>query len=363
MINLRFLFALSLITTFSSLAFAAQDDPDGKLFVSCLLKRDPTISNVIYTPKNTQFLTVLDFLIQNARWENPQTPKPKAILRPTNESHIQSAISCVQLVYKWQQIARKLPVDLTLDVEFRRIISAQTGNLTSYAEFLTAHHGSVDELVSIFDQFFPELNMTKDDCQEMPFIDAYPFLVDQTPKSVKDFLTTRGSPLGKPYFKWKVDFAQDTIPPEGISKIFDELEKVPPFTTQLGWSVFGGGIMDEIPESEIPFPHRGKLMIMRQIVYWNGNDTSSVAQSRVDWVRGVAEILGKYVPDNPRAQYADYRDHDLGVNNAFGRTSIQQARKWGVPYFKDNFDRLVKVKTLVDPTNFFKYEQSFPSLH
>jgi hypothetical protein len=41
-------------------------------------------------------------------------------------------------------------------------------------------------------------------------------------------------------------------------------------------------------------------------------------------------------------------------------TSIEEARVWGAKYFKGNFNRLVKVKTRVDPENFFRYEQSIP---
>jgi hypothetical protein len=33
---------------------------------------------------------------------------------------------------------------------------------------------------------------------------------------------------------------------------------------------------------------------------------------------------------------------------------------WGNKYFKNNFDRLVHVKTIVDPANFFQNEQSIP---
>ncbi|VFQ98199.1 unnamed protein product [Cuscuta campestris] len=39
-----------------------------------------------------------------------------------------------------------------------------------------------------------------------------------------------------------------------------------------------------------------------------------------------------------------------------------QARVWGVKYFKNNFDRLVRVKTMVDPQDFFRNEQSIPPL-
>ena len=69
-----------------------------------------------------------------------------------------------------------------------------------------------------------------------------------------------------------------------------------------------------------------------------------------------------YVSSSPREAYFNYRDLDLGVNNVIGDTSYEQASIWGKPYYKDNFDRLVRVKTVVDPGNFFKNEQSIPPL-
>ncbi|KAG5622073.1 hypothetical protein H5410_007291 [Solanum commersonii] len=72
--------------------------------------------------------------------------------------------------------------------------------------------------------------------------------------------------------------------------------------------------------------------------------------------------MAKYVSKSPRATYLNYRDLDLGVNNIIGNTSYEQPKIWGEKYFKNNFDRLVQVKTKFDPTNFFRNEQSIPSL-
>ncbi|KAK2644852.1 hypothetical protein Ddye_020047 [Dipteronia dyeriana] len=55
------------------------------------------------------------------------------------------------------------------------------------------------------------------------------------------------------------------------------------------------------------------------------------------------------------------RDLDLGMNRK-DTTSFIEASVWGAKYFKDNFNRLVRVKTKVDPYNFFRHEQSIPPL-
>ncbi|KAI3813756.1 hypothetical protein L1987_18488 [Smallanthus sonchifolius] len=43
-------------------------------------------------------------------------------------------------------------------------------------------------------------------------------------------------------------------------------------------------------------------------------------------------------------------------------TGYTDGKVYGEKYFKGNFDRLVKVKTMVDGDNFFTHEQSIPPL-
>ncbi|KAG9129270.1 hypothetical protein Leryth_015654 [Lithospermum erythrorhizon] len=53
------------------------------------------------------------------------------------------------------------------------------------------------------------------------------------------------------------------------------------------------------------------------------------------------------------------RDLDLELTILLLKTCCV---KWALRYFNNNFNRLLHVKTMVDPTNFFRNEQSIPSL-
>ena len=121
--------------------------------------------------------------------------------------------------------------------------------------------------------------------------------------------------------------------------------------------------MNEISESAIPFPHRaGNLYMIHHLVQWEGEEEE---EKHVSWVRRLYNYTTPYVSENPRATYLNFRDLDIGTNNLKnegGTTSITQASIWGTKYFKNNFYRLIQVKTRVDPTNFFTYEQSIPPL-
>ncbi|KAM3381768.1 hypothetical protein P3S68_007341 [Capsicum galapagoense] len=73
--------------------------------------------------------------------------------------------------------------------------------------------------------------------------------------------------------------------------------------------------------------------------------------------------MTSYVSTSPREAYVNYRDLDLGMNkNGNSNFSFAQASEWGNKYFKNNFNRLVQIKTKVDPENFFRHEQSIPVL-
>ena len=114
--------------------------------------------------------------------------------------------------------------------------------------------------------------------------------------------------------------------------------------------------MDEIAESAIPFPHRaGTLFMIYMRVQTDGD-----AEKKIEWIRELYEYLTPYVTQNPRTSYVNYNDLDLGINNEEGPTSYKRASLWGKKYFKNNFDRLVRVKSSVDPGNFFRHEQSIP---
>ncbi|PON39141.1 Berberine/berberine-like [Parasponia andersonii] len=124
--------------------------------------------------------------------------------------------------------------------------------------------------------------------------------------------------------------------------------------TELGKTGFVfnpyGGKMKEISSSETPFPHRsGNLYKIQYSVNWG----EPGAESEKNYTT-------PFVSKNPRSAFLNYRDLDIGINS-FGKDSYEEGKVYGVKYFGDNFDRLVKVKTAVDPESFFRDEQSIPT--
>ncbi|KAH9747660.1 Berberine bridge enzyme-like 18 [Citrus sinensis] len=222
------------------------------------------------------------------------------------------------------------------------------------------------QLLPLMQESFPELGLTKEDCIEMSWIESAHDLAGFNKGDPLDLLLDRNSRTNgvaedaatNGFFKSKSDYVKPPIPENAFEGIYDNFYEEDGETAFMLLVPYGGK-MSEISESETPYPHRaGNIYQILYTVTWGEDETS---QSHIDWIRRLYSHMTPYVSENPREAYINYRDLDIGTNNR-GHTSIKQASIWGSKYFKNNFKRLVHVKTMVDPYDFFKNEQSIPPL-
>lgn len=262
-------------------------------------------------------------------------------------------------VDKWQHVAHKLDdglfIRLVLDVVNS---STRTGERTVRATFIALFLGGSERLLSITDKGFPELGLTRSDCTELSWIDSVVYwgsFPAGTPASV---LLDR-TPLTLSSLKRKSDYVKEPIPREGLEGLWKkmiELER--PY---MNFNPYGGK-MHEIPATASPFPHRdGNLWKIQYVTNWNEEGVDA-ANYYIDLTRQLYDYLTPYVSKNPRQSFLAYRDLDLGTNSHNFETGYSEGRAYGINYFLENFDRLVEIKTKVDPDNFFRNEQSIPVL-
>ncbi|KAL7117625.1 hypothetical protein ACP275_03G083300 [Erythranthe tilingii] len=204
-------------------------------------------------------------------------------------------------------------------------------------------------------------NSSKGKKSTKKWIEAVLYFSDLPFGSVLDDLTKR-TPNPRTYYKAKSDYVRDPISENGLLGLWEFFKEDEAKDAQLIFAPYGGR-MSEISEYEIPFPHRsGNIYEIQHLVYWDEKGDKD-AQTYIDWIRRVYEYITPFVSKNPRAAYLNYRDLDLGVNKEGNNTSYyEEASVWGVKYFKGNFERLVRVKNKVDPSNFFRNEQSIPTI-
>ncbi|KAL8031787.1 hypothetical protein ABFX02_13G050800 [Erythranthe guttata] len=281
--------------------------------------------------------------------------------------------NATQLVHKWQYIAPNLDEDILLSISIGPVNSSgASGGKTIQANFNSVYLGGVDKLLPLLEQSFPELGVRREDCTEVSWMQSALFFGGYSIQVSPEVVTSRNPeirstlPITRYYFKAKLDYVQEPISIKGFEGMWKLLLEREANMGELLVVPYGGK-MKEISETALPFPHRaGNLYKIQQLAYWE--ESGAVASERsISWSRKLHDYMTPYVSKSPRASYMNYRDLDFGVNNynGDGKTSrsYAQASVWGLKYFKNNFKRLVRIKTKVDPTNFFRNEQSIPSLY
>ncbi|KAI3827159.1 hypothetical protein L1987_01229 [Smallanthus sonchifolius] len=264
--------------------------------------------------------------------------------------------NATKILHKWQQVGPTLDENLFVRVFIRPSKTSSTTNKTVSTTYQAHFLGEANKVMEIMNTGFPELGLKKQDCLEMSWLKSVMILSGYPSTAPPSDLLT-GKPTFLNYFKAKADFVKEVIPEtglEGMWKTMLEAENSP----FLIWNPYGG-MMSRIPEPSIPFPHRNVLFKIQYVATWM-DDEKEIMNKHVDGINKLYKYMTRYVSMSPRQAYVNYRDFDLGMNNKNG--SYEEVSSWGRMYFKDNFKRLVEIKTRFDPDNFFRHEQSIPIL-
>ncbi|KAJ8758678.1 hypothetical protein K2173_000399 [Erythroxylum novogranatense] len=263
--------------------------------------------------------------------------------------------NATNVVHRWQYVASKLPEELFVLTVLRKANSSQGGTILG-AGWTGLYLGRIDKLLQLMEESFPELGLKKEHCIEGSWIESAMYLAGFPRNATMDVLLDRS--YQKSNFKAKSDYVKEPIPETVLQGMWDRLKEVESAEIFL---IPYGGRMSQISESSTPFPHRaGNLYKILYYVNWS-EDGIEASQKHIDWSRKIYTYMTPYVSKNPREAYLNYRDLDIGTNNQDG-SRYEEAKSWGEKYFRNNFDRLVLVKTKVDPGNFFRNEQSIPPL-
>ncbi|KAL6529152.1 hypothetical protein OROHE_014896 [Orobanche hederae] len=250
-----------------------------------------------------------------------------------------------QLVQRWQYVAPQADKDLYIGAFLLR------SNATIQTNFFALFQGGADRLLAVIQESFPEVGLRREECSEMSWINSTMFLYLRHVQPLEAVARN---------YKGTSDYVQTPVPQTGFDGLVRMLFEPEADQTSIYFDPYGGR-MDEISESETPFPHRaGNLYMLSSLVSWR-NDQAEDAY--LIWSQRYYAYMAPYVSKSPRQAYLNYRDLEIGANNPNGKPSYARSAIFGKKSFKNNFDRLVRVKTVVDPTNFLKNEQSIPLLH
>lgn len=263
-----------------------------------------------------------------------------------------------EIVHKFQSVIPSGDRNLSIRVSMSSAFIGNTTTQTINVMFEGLYQGRIDTLLPLMNKTLPELNLTREDCEEVTMAQSsivFGGLPSDTPL---EFLRTRvtSEPLNT---KSKLDYVRTPIPIHGLRKIWKKVFENDVGTAILIMHPFGGR-NDEIPETAIPYPHRaGVLYQFHQLINFfdQESDTTPASLRRINWIRSFNDMIAPYVSRNPREAYSNYNDLDLG----FEAGSYEQASVWGERYWKRrNFKKLISIKAVADPENFFRHPQSIP---
>lgn len=289
-------------------------------------------------------------------WQIKLVPVPKKVT--VFAVHRTLAQNATKVFHRWQYIAPKLHRDLYIKVKISSVkLNADRNDKTIQISFESLFLGPINGLLDIMENSFPELDLVEEDCTEMSWVKSTLWFANAGfPNGESLELLLNRNAFQKFYFKAKSDFVQEPMSEEALDGIWKLLFELEAGEAQIEITPYGGK-MDEFLESALPFPHRaGNLYMMLEGVQWDKKTPLEKQDKLLKWLERLHGYLTPFVSKNPRASYVNYNDLDLGM----GSKTYDEASIWGKMYFKNNFKRLVQVKTEHDPHNFFRHDQSIP---
>ncbi|KAK9146451.1 hypothetical protein Sjap_006354 [Stephania japonica] len=295
-------------------------------------------------------------------WKIKLVPVPKVVTVSMIDRTLEQGAT--DLVHKWQSVAsyevpRDVFIALHVTVVDKNATRREGSSRTVRVTFQVLYLGTSEKLLQLMEDKFPELGMKKKDCREMSWIKSTISFAGFPNETPINSLLNRSS-LPKTTFKAKSDFVTKPISKAGLEGIWKRfLKEERPELLIAPW----GGRVNEISEHKIPFPHRaGNMYLIDYVSNWDNKEGIQGSEKHISWIRELHDYMTPYVSKSPRAAFFNYKDLDLGKSKLNATSTHSDARIWGHMYFKSNFEKLVKVKSKVDPTSFFTNEQSIPTL-
>ncbi|XP_047952486.1 cannabidiolic acid synthase-like [Salvia hispanica] len=368
------------ISTFSPAATADGHDH----FLECLSEypdNHAPISHLVYTKANSSYTSILQAAIWNLRFTTESTPKPHVIIAPDHESQIPPIIRCAKqtgLEIRTRSGGHDMEgLSYRSQVPFVVIDLFNLGEVTVDAEAKTAWLGAGATLGALYYHI-----------SQKSLLLGFPAGFCPTVGSGGHF-----SGGGDGTMVRKYGMAADNIIDARIVDARGKILDRESMGEDLFWAIRGGGgasfgvivawkvLLVDVPETVTVFqvsktleqnatelvqkwqsvaPYTDKDLFVGILLNRIDNEN---AQRYVDWVKRYYDYMTPYVSSNPRSAYVNYRDLDFGVNNVVGGRAMHRRAFGGKRYYKNNFDRLVLVKTMVDPENFFRFEASIPPIH
>lgn len=138
------------------------------------------------------------------------------------------------------------------------------------------------------------------------------------------------------YMKGKSDYVKKVITDDGYDALFDNLQK----GISVIFDAYGAQIR-ALSDTDTAFPHRENTICSVQ--YYSEWSEPDKTESKLQALRDIHEHMREYMSGGA---YVNYCDLDI--------------KNYAEAYWGQNLPRLIEIKSVHDPENFFKHAQSIP---
>lgn len=206
---------------------------------------------------------------------------------------------------------------------------AQQGATNLSLEVVGQYIGPVDELQDVLAPAIAAAAPTSSTIEQTSLAGGTSFLGEQ----------------GRPdAFLTKSAFLPIGLSEASIQRLVDWLGAFPVEGRDGCLVLFGyGGVVNDVAPDATAYVHRSAGFMVEGNASWHPGDPPSVVAATRAWMQQLWQILA---PDFDGSAYQNFIDPTL--------------EDWQAAYYGDNFERLIDVKTAVDPDDYFHNAQSIP---
>jgi FAD/FMN-containing dehydrogenase len=226
-----------------------------------------------------------------------------------------------------QGVVREAPDEWSMRIGIGA--GGKPGRVTPSVGTIGQFFGPKHELVAILDPVLSVAKPVKKLIARRTFWQAKTYLYDTTPAG---------------YYAVKSNYALRPFSPEGIDVLTRAVERWPGSSNPDGGGIAlfaWGGQVSRVPPGATAFVHRDPGFLMAYDTAWGPSDPPRVVSANLNWLGRLASDIAPHVSEQA---YQNFIDRSL--------------KDWKRAYYGANYDRLVRVKKMVDPDDFFHFEQS-----
>jgi hypothetical protein len=235
-----------------------------------------------------------------------------------------------EVAQAWQAFAPSAPDSLSCSLSFS---PAPPAGGPPQVVVNGQNFGDRDQTISLLAPLTDAVRPTKLSFVHRPFNGAVSYFAADNPE--------------RRSFAAKSNYALAPLPDAGIDVIIGALESAARDRRlgAVGSLLFAhGGAINRVDDDATAFAHRSALFSIRFTAFWSVTAPADVGAAHLGWVRDTHAAMQPFVSHGAVTNYAD-----------------PELEGWAAAYYGSHLERLVAVKRLYDPDNFFRFAQSIPA--